>query len=73
MKRATSNLHLTNTLRTRAAVFGAGVSVLRVSVAVSVSSAVSGFNTNTAASAICSFLTAVPMVWGTSVSRYVMT
>jgi hypothetical protein len=65
MKRDMSNLHLTNTLRTCAAVFGAGVfgaGVFRVLVAVSAVS-----------SAVSSFLAAVPMVWGTSVSRYVMT
>ena len=60
MNRAMSNLHLTNTLRTCAAVFGAAV--LRVLVAVSAVS-----------SAVSSFLAVVPMVWGTSVSRYVMT
>lgn len=65
MNRAMSNLHLTNTLRTCAAVFGAavfGAAVLRVLVAVSAVS-----------SAVSSFLAVVPMVWGTSVSRYVMT
>jgi hypothetical protein len=67
MERNISNLHLTNTLRTRAnvfgaGVFGAGVSALRVLVAASTSS-----------SAVSSLLTAVPMVWGTSESRYIMT
>lgn len=65
MNRAMSNLHLTNILCTCAAVFGAavfGAAVLRVLVAVSAVS-----------SAVSSFLAVVPMVWGTSVSRYVMT
>jgi hypothetical protein len=77
MERFLRNLHLTNTMRIRTAVFGAGVSALRVSSAIrAISNAVAGTNVagaNTAASAIRGFLTAVPMVWGTSVSRYVMT
>lgn len=59
MKRDLGNLHLTNTMRTRVAVFGAGV--CRVLAAVSaVNSAVSGL------------LATVPMVWGTSVPKCVM-
>lgn len=87
MERFLRNLHLTNTMRIRTAVFGAGVSALRVASAIrAISNAVAGTNVagtnitganvagaNTAASALRGSLTAVPMVWGTSVSRYVMT
>jgi len=67
MARNTSNLHLTNMWRTRAAVHGAGVNVLCVLVLliVAVSAAVSAVSR-----AVSGVQAAMPMIWGTSVSRY---
>jgi len=59
MKRDLRNLHLTNTLRTRAAVFSAGVLCVLVAV-------------NAASSAVSGLLATVPMVWGISVPKCVM-
>lgn len=64
MKRDMSNLHLTNNLRC-AAMFGAGVSAASVLAAVGVVS-VSTVGIRTSSG----FLAAVPVLWGTSVSRH---
>ena len=61
----TSNLHLTNMWRTRAAVFGAGVSVWCVAVLL-----VSAISAARRAVTVSDTPATTPMILGTSVSRY---